>query len=173
MVGIKGRIVEFWTRPEWDRRDWFATVILLGVFIWWISPVLFPTSQAYRLESVRIDDSVQGEQIGLVAVRQVRKDTFLKYQVDVREVETNLPMCFAERWRLYEKPAGGGVVLSKTLEWWAWSEDGDCVKWIPQAAPGSYIARTRHCWKRFAWARLVCNPWTPSNIFQIKSREEN
>ena len=162
---------DFFTRSKWSKVDLFAAVAATGFLIWAVSPKLFPASQFIQLHEVRFGDSGVGETIPQHADRTVYQHTGRAYyEVDVLSANTGFRECYAKRHVPYavnkravlpDRPE----ITGKSLKWWAYSDDGECQRWKSHA--GRFYVKTRHCWKRFWWARTSCNPWHISKPFEV------
>lgn len=157
---------QFIRKTSWGVADVFALIVSLFLGTWIMSPLIYPASSWLVLNSVSVSDATAGTEIKLRVNRDLLRGTeYGRYEVEVRSYPNNTQVCRAERSVPYVEGAYIEFDRDLSLDWWAYSSDGQCVNWKPKA--GQYYVTTRHCWKGMWWAREACNPINKSNVFTV------
>lgn len=160
---------DFLTRSRWSNWDRVMLALSGLVLLWALTPYVWPASSWIEVIDVRVADTVAGEDPEVEVHRVVYRSTdHGRYVVAVRHAETHQLECVAARAVPYNSRVGGDPIIGKTLKWWAYAEDGECLRWpVP---PGVYYMTTKHCWRRFWWTREACNERNFSNVFRVAER---
>ena len=156
----------FIRKTSWGVADYLASVMSIILLFWAVSPLYYPASDWIVLNKVTAFDAKAGDEIILKINRELLQGTFYgRYEVEVRTYPDNIHICTARRSVSYVDTAKLEIDVERPLDWWAYSTDGECVRWVPTA--GQYYITTRHCWHGAWWARESCNPMNKSNVFTV------
>jgi hypothetical protein len=157
----------FLSRSRWSVADRIAALLLVLVAAWSSTSLLFPASLWIQVDRVHVSDTLAGVSPVIEVDRRLYRGTdHGRYAVVIREADSHQTECIARRAVPYSAGAAASPIRGKTLSWWAYSADGECVRWpVP---PGQYYVETRHCWRAFWWARESCTAWHASNVFTVR-----